>query len=60
MPAVIVGKRLGRRPFALGRRLNRWFWRNRPQIAMIVTFVVACVLGLIAADLGRHDLTGKP
>ncbi|MDB5450454.1 MAG: hypothetical protein JWQ52_1582 [Phenylobacterium sp.] len=60
MPAVIVRRRLGRRSFALGYHLNRWYWRNRPQIAMTVAFVVAGLLGLVAVALERHDLPGKP
>jgi hypothetical protein len=60
MPAVIVRRRLGRRSVALGHRLTRWYWRNRPQIAMTAAFVVASLLGLIAVALERHDLPGKP
>lgn len=46
MPAVIVRKRLGRKSFAVSYHLNRWYWRNRAQIAVTAAFVVACVLGL--------------
>lgn len=59
MPAVIVRRRLGRRSVALGHRLTRWYWRNRPQIAMTVAFVVAGLLGLVAVALERQALSAR-
>jgi hypothetical protein len=56
MPEVVVRKRLGRRSGDWKFRLNRWFYRNRPQIAVIAAFAVACLIGLAAASLGIHSL----
>ncbi|WP_411289039.1 hypothetical protein [Phenylobacterium sp.] len=58
MPQVIVRKRLGRRSGTLGHRVNRWFYRNRPQVAVIAAFAVACLLGMAAASIGLKDLDG--
>jgi hypothetical protein len=56
MPEVLVRKRLGRRSGDWKFRLNRWFYRNRPQIAVIAAFAVACLIGLAAASLGIQNL----
>lgn len=37
-------------------RLNRWYYRNRPRIAVIAAFTVACLMGLAAASLGIQTL----
>jgi hypothetical protein len=56
MPEVVVRKRLGRRSGDWKFRLNRWFYRNRPRIAVIAAFAVACLIGLAAASLGVEKL----
>lgn len=56
MPEVVVRKRLGRRSGDWRFRMNRWFYRNRPKIAVIAAFGVACVLGLAAASMGLRNL----
>jgi hypothetical protein len=56
MPEVVVRKRLGRRSGDWKFRLNRWFYRHRPQIAVIAAFAVACLIGLAAASLGIQSL----
>ena len=56
MPDVMVRKRLGRRSGDWKFRLNRWFYRNRPKIAVLAAFAVACVLGLVAASMGVQNL----
>jgi len=58
MPEVVVRKRLGRRSGDWKFRLNRWFYRNRPRIAVIAAFAVACLIGLAAASLGISSLGG--
>jgi hypothetical protein len=60
MPEVVVRKRLGRRSGDWKFRLNRWFYRNRPKIAVIAAFGVACVLGLAAASMGMQSLGAGP
>jgi hypothetical protein len=60
MPEVMVRKRLGRRSGDWKFRLNRWFYRNRPQIAVIAAFAVACLIGLAAASLGIRTLGVGP
>jgi len=61
MPEVVVRKRVGRRSGDWKFRLNRWFYRNRPQIAVIAAFAVACLIGLAAASLGIRSLgAGAP
>jgi hypothetical protein len=49
MPAVIVRKRLGRKSFAMSYHLNRWYWRNRANLAVSAAFLVACGLGLVVS-----------
>lgn len=56
MPAVIVRKRLGRKSFAVSYHLNRWYWRNRGQIAVTAAFLVACLLGLVVSTTALHGL----
>jgi hypothetical protein len=60
MPEVVVRKRLGRRSGDWRYRLNRWFYRNRPKIAVIAAFGVACLLGLAAASMGLQSLSAGP
>jgi hypothetical protein len=60
MPEVMVRKRLGRRSGDWKFRLNRWFYRNRPQIAVIAAFAVACLIGLAAASPGIRTLGVGP
>jgi len=60
MPEVVVRKRVGRRSGDWTYRLNRWFYRNRPKIAVIAAFAVACVLGLVAASMGIQSLGASP
>ena len=48
MPEVTVRRRTRRRSGDWKFRLNRWFYRNRPRIAVVTAFVVAALLGLAA------------
>ena len=48
MMQVMVRKRWGR-PGELRRQVDRWFYRNRPKLAVVAAFVVACLLGLVAS-----------
>lgn len=54
MPEVIVRKRVARRRGNWKYRLNRWFYRHRPQVAVAAAFVAACLVGLIAASIGTE------
>jgi len=56
MPEVVVRRRLGRRSGGWKYRLNRWYYRNRPKVAVTAAFVLACLLGLAAASLGIESL----
>lgn len=57
MPEVVVRKRLGRRSGDWKYHVNRWYYRNRPKIAVMAAFAVACVLGLVAASMGITSLS---
>ena len=48
MPGVGIQRRLG-------RGLERWYYRHRAEIAVVAAFVVAGLLGLIAASMGLWD-----
>jgi len=56
MPEVGVRKPLGRRPGGVRYHMDRWFYRNRPKIAVMAAFAIACLLGLVAASLGMQSL----
>ena len=56
MPEVTVRRRVGKRSGDWKYRLNRWFYRNRPRIAVVVAFIVAALIGL-AATSGLKVLT---
>lgn len=57
MMQVMVRKR-GARPGDMRRHVDRWFYRNRPKLAVVAAFAVACLLGLVASaglqSLGPH------
>lgn len=57
MPEIVVRKRVGRRSGDMQYRMNRWFYRNRPKIAVLAAFGVACLLGLAAASMGVRSLS---
>ena len=57
MPEVL-GRDRPPRSARVRRGLDRWFYRNRPKIAVIAAFAVACLLGLVAASVGVHVLGG--
>ena len=52
MSGIVIRKRLRRRSGDWRYHLNRWFQRNRPEAAVALAFVIACLLGLIAAGVG--------
>lgn len=60
MPEVVIRKRLGRRSGDWKYRVNRWFYRNRPKIAVVAAFGAACLLGLVAASMGVQSLSASP
>lgn len=51
-------RRLGRRSGGWKYRLNRWFYRHRPKIAVAAAFGAACLVGLAAAAIGVAALSG--
>lgn len=56
MPEIVVRKRVVRRSGNWKYRLNRWFFRNRPKVAVLAAFAAACLLGLLAAAFGVSRL----
>lgn len=58
MPEVEVRKRLERQSGGVTSRLNRWIHRNRPKIAVIAAFAVACLIGVAAASVGMQSFGG--
>lgn len=48
MPEVVIHRRLS-------RRMERWYYRHRPGVAVTAAFATACLLGLAAASLGLRD-----
>ncbi len=57
MPEVVKLKRAGRRSGGTGFRLRRWFYRNRPAIAVIVAFGVMVLIGLVFVSLSVSSLS---
>ena len=60
MPEVVVRKRLGRRSGDWKYRLDRWFYRNRPKIAVLAAFAVACLAGLVIAAVAIEQMGAGP
>ena len=54
MPEVTVRKRVARRSGSWRYRLNRWFYRNRPQVAVSVAFVIFVLAGIVLASLSAN------
>lgn len=51
MPEVVTRRRLGRRTGGLRFKLHRWFYRNRPEVAVSVAFVIFVLTGILVAGL---------
>lgn len=51
MPEVVTRKRLGRRTGGVQFKLHRWFYRNRPQVAVAVAFVIFVLAGIVFANI---------
>ena len=51
MPEVVTRKRLGRRTGGVRFKLHRWFYRNRPQVAVAAAFVIFVLAGILFASL---------
>jgi hypothetical protein len=60
MPEVMVRRRPAAAPASVRHRLNRWIHRLRPQLAVIIAFAIACVLGVVAASIGVKTLDSGP
>jgi len=57
----IMARRRPTGPFAATRYgVKRWFYRMRTQFAVVIAFVVACVLGVVAASIGIQKLDAGP
>ena len=46
MPEVRARRRTAKRSGSARFRLNRWYYRHRPQVAVAVAFLAASVIGL--------------
>lgn len=58
MSEAVVRKPLDRRAADWRSRLERWFHRHRPRIAVTAAFAIACLLGVIAASMGLANIGG--
>jgi hypothetical protein len=38
--------------------VKRWAYRMRPQLAVVIAFAIACLLGVVAASIGIQKLDG--
>ncbi len=56
MPAVIVRQRLGSRSGKVSYQAQRWYARNRANLAVTAAFVVACGLGMAVVAVGVPHL----
>lgn len=60
MPEVVTRKRLGRRTGGVRFKLHRWFYRNRPQVAVTLAFVVFVLAGIVIAGLSVKATGHRP
>jgi len=51
MPEVTVRKRAGKRKGSVNYRLHRWFYRHRPQVAVVAAFLVFALGGYLIAKV---------
>lgn len=47
MPEVTVRKRVGKRSGGWKYKVRRWYYRNRPQVAVTAAFAVVVLLSII-------------
>lgn len=59
MPEVKVRKRSRRRQQTLRKRLERWFYENRPQIVVVCAFVLAGLVGAVCVNFGLHAMEAQ-
>jgi hypothetical protein len=60
MPEVIVRKRLAKRSGGLKYRINRWFYRHRPTVAVVAAFVLASLVAIVAIHAGVGSINDRP
>ena len=60
VPEVVTRKRVGRRSGGLRFKLNRWFYRNRPAVAVGVAFIIFVLVGIAFAQLSITSSVGHP
>ena len=60
MPEVMARRRPTGPLAGMRHGLRRWTYRMRPQLAVIVAFAVACLLGVVAASIGIQKLDAGP
>lgn len=51
VPEVVTRKRIGRRSGGMRFKLNRWFYRNRPRVAVGIAFIIFVLTGIVFAQL---------
>ena len=59
MSDVKVRRRSRRRPKTLRKRLERWFYENRPQIVVVCAFVLAGLVGAVCVNFGLHAMEAQ-
>ena len=60
VPDVVTRKRVGRRSGGLRFKLNRWFYRNRPAVAVGVAFIIFVLVGIVFAQLSITSSINRP
>lgn len=60
VPEVVTRKRLGRRTGGVRFKLHRWFYRNRPQVAVFVAFVIFVLAGILFAGFSIKSTGHRP
>lgn len=51
MPEVTVRKRVGKRSGGWKYKVRRWYYRNRPQVAVTAAFAVVVLISIIVVHL---------
>lgn len=60
MPEVVVRKRVRKRTGGFRYRLSRWFYLNRPRVAVAAAFAIVCLLAVGAVVLAERSVNDRP
>jgi hypothetical protein len=60
MPEVMARRRPTGPLAGIRHAIRRWAYRMRPQMAVVIAFAVACLLGVVAASIGIQKLDAGP